>query len=98
MGQHPPLALVAGAGAGLGQSLRSSLQRCRFHVVGLGRMRPDTVEGEFHSIDLADEVAVPALLETIIADYGPPKIVIRNTAELIIATFATTKLADYQWN
>jgi len=96
MGQHPPLALVAGAGAGLGQSLLSRLQRGGFHVVGLGRTRPDKVVGEFHSIDLADEVAVPTLIETIIADYGLPKIVIHNTAELIIAPFATTKLADYQ--
>jgi len=96
MGQHPPLALVAGAGTGLGQSLLSRLQRGGFHVVGLGRTRPDKVVGEFDSIDLADEVAVPTLIETIIADYGLPKIVIHNTAELIIAPFATTKLADYQ--
>jgi NAD(P)-dependent dehydrogenase (short-subunit alcohol dehydrogenase family) len=84
-------------GAGLGQSLLSCLQRGGFHVVGLGRTRLDTSVGEFHSIDLADEVAAPALIETIIVDYGPPKIVIHNTAQLIIAPFATTKLADYQW-
>ena len=96
MGQHPPLALVAGARAGLGQSLLSRLQRGGFHVEGLGRTRPDMVVGEFYSIDLADEVALPALIKTIIADYGPSKIVILNTAELIIAPFATTKLADYQ--
>ena len=96
MGQHSPFALVAGARAGLGQSLLSRLQWGGFNVVGLGRTRPDTVVGDFHSIDLADEVAVPTLIETIIADYRPPKIVIHNTAELIIAHFATTKLADYQ--
>lgn len=32
----------------------------------------------------------------IIAEYGPPKIVVHNTAERVIAPFAETMLSDYQ--
>ena len=96
MGKQKQLALVAGAGAGLGQSLLSRFEAGGFQAVGLGRTRPDAPVGDFHTLDLADDVAVPATIAGIIADYGPPKIIIHNTAELVIAPFAETRLDDYQ--
>lgn len=91
-----PLILVAGAGAGLGQSLLARFADGGFEPVGLGRTAPDRPVGQFHSIDLGDEIAVPETVAKIIADYGPPKVVIQNTAELVIAPFAQTSLDDYQ--
>lgn len=96
MGTQKHLAIVAGAGAGLGQSLLSRFEAGGFHAVGLGRTRPDTSVGDFHTLDLADATAVPAKIAEIIAKFGPPKIVVHNTVELVIAPFAETTLDDYQ--
>ncbi|MCV0423958.1 MAG: SDR family NAD(P)-dependent oxidoreductase [Roseibium sp.] len=91
-----PWALVAGAGAGLGQSLVSRFETGGLMSVGLGRTRPDDPCGRFVELDLADAEAVPATLAGLIADHGPPEIVVHNTAELVIAPFAETTLDDYR--
>lgn len=96
MSTDKPLVLVAGAGAGLGQSLLARFSDGGFVPVGLGRTRPATVTGQFFEMDMTDENAVPKILDQIIAEHGPPKVVIHNTAELMIAPFAETRLADYQ--
>ncbi|WP_271952722.1 SDR family NAD(P)-dependent oxidoreductase [Ruegeria faecimaris] len=96
MSVEKPLVLVAGAGAGLGQSLLSRFTKDGFAAVGLGRTQPETVIGQFFEMDLTDESAVPSILAQVIAEHGPPKVVIHNTSELIIAPFAETRLADYQ--
>jgi NAD(P)-dependent dehydrogenase (short-subunit alcohol dehydrogenase family) len=96
MGAHKPLVLVAGAGAGLGQSLLARFEQGGFTAVGLGRTCPAAPVGQFHELDLADETAVPQILSEVIAEHGPPKVVIHNTAELVIAPFAETRLDDYR--
>ena len=96
MGAQKKLALVAGAGAGLGQSLLARFEAGGFTPVGLGRSQPDTTIGAFHTVDMADEAAVPDVISAIIAEHGPPSIVVHNTAELVIAPFADIRLADYQ--
>lgn len=96
MGAQKPLVLVAGAGAGLGQSLLARFAQGGFTPVGLGRTRPDTLVGDFHQLDLTDETAVSAVMTKVIAEYGAPKVVIHNTAELVIAPFAETSLEEYR--
>lgn len=91
-----PLALVAGAGAGLGQGLLARFQSEGMTAVGLGRTRPGETVGAFHELDLTDAAATAAMIGELIAQYGPPKIVIHNTAELVIAPFADTTLDDYR--
>jgi NAD(P)-dependent dehydrogenase (short-subunit alcohol dehydrogenase family) len=95
MSARKPLVLVAGAGAGLGQSLLARFEQGGFMPVGFGRTRPDGPVGDFHQLDLTDEAAVTAVMGQVIAEYGPPKVVIHNTAELVIAPFAQTSLGDY---
>ena len=89
------LALVAGAGAGLGQSLLARFEAGGYHPVGLGRTRPGAPVGDFHELDLADSAAVPATIAEVIAEHGPPSVVVHNTAELVIAPFTETGLEDY---
>ncbi|WP_299832209.1 SDR family NAD(P)-dependent oxidoreductase [uncultured Roseobacter sp.] len=96
MARDKPLALVAGAGAGLGQSLLARFKAGGLTPVGLGRSRPADTVGAFHTLDLADDTAVPDIIAQIIADHGPPKIVVHNTAELVINPFSDTTLQDYQ--
>ena len=96
MADQKPLLIVAGAGAGLGQSILARFEAGGFQVVGLGRTQPDAPVGAFHTVDLADETAVPNVLAQVIADHGAPKVVVHNTAELVIAPFLETTLSDYQ--
>ena len=95
MKNQKPLAIVAGAGSGLGQSLLSRFEHEGFNVIGLGRTAPANPVGTFHRLDLADESAVPVKIDEIISTYGAPKIVVHNTAELVIAPFDDTKLSDF---
>jgi len=90
------LALVAGAGAGLGQALLARFERGGMVPVGLGRTAPANCVGEFHSLNLSDTGAVPPIIDRIIAAHGPPAIVVHNPAELVIAPFAETTLDDYR--
>ncbi len=89
------LALVAGAGAGLGQSLLARFEAGGYHPVGLGRTQPGVPVGDFHMLDLADSAAVPTTIAEIIAEHGPPSVVVHNTAELVIAPFTEARLEDY---
>ena len=96
MVETAPLALVAGAGAGLGQALLTRFEAGGFTPVGLGRSRPDAPVGAFHSLDLSDEAAMSAAIAQIITEHGAPKVVIHNAAELVICPFEDGQLSDYQ--
>lgn len=96
MSEKRPLALVAGAGAGLGQSLLARFEAEGMHAVGLGRSTPTQTPGAFHQVDLSDEQAASAIYADLIATHGPPKIVVHNAAELLISPFVETTLADYE--
>ncbi len=96
MAAEKPLALVAGAGAGLGQSLLARFQTGGMTAVGLGRTQPSEIVGTFRQIDIADPTATAPVIAELIAQYGPPKIVVHNTAELVIAPFPETTLDDYK--
>lgn len=89
-------ALVAGAGAGLGQALLARFRSGGLHAVGLGRTVPDTTVGEFVKVDLSDPDAARNCLSEVIGKNGAPEIVVHNTAELVISPFAETDLADFQ--
>ncbi|UWR03658.1 SDR family NAD(P)-dependent oxidoreductase [Ruegeria conchae] len=96
MNSGKPLAIVAGAGAGLGQSLLARFQAGGMTTIGLGRTQPQETIAPFHQVDLSDPNAVAPVISELIAAHGPPKIVVHNTAELVIAPFPETTLEDYQ--
>ncbi|EEE36072.1 putative L-xylulose reductase [Rhodobacteraceae bacterium KLH11] len=96
MSAEKPLALVAGAGAGLGQSLLARFQAGGMTAIGLGRTCPSATVAPFHQVDLSDPGEAAPVIADLIARHGPPKIVVHNTAELVIAPFPETSLEDYQ--
>ncbi|WP_298961375.1 SDR family NAD(P)-dependent oxidoreductase [uncultured Roseibium sp.] len=96
MSSEKPLAIVAGAGAGLGQALAARFEDGGYQVVGFGRTKPDAVSGRFQKLDLADETAVPETIAGLMNEHGAPKVVIHNTAELVISPFLETSLQEYQ--
>jgi len=95
MNTQRPLVIVAGAGAGLGQSLLSRFKQGGFTAVGLGRTAPSDPIGEFHTLDLSDGSAVQTQIAQIIDTHGTPIAVVHNTAELVIAPLGETTLHDF---
>jgi NAD(P)-dependent dehydrogenase (short-subunit alcohol dehydrogenase family) len=91
-----PLAIIAGAGPGLGQALLARFEAGGFMPVGLGRTQPNNFTGEFHEIDLSEENDVDDTISAVIRDYGAPQVVIHNVAELIINPFEDAHISDYQ--
>lgn len=85
-----------GAGAGLGRALVGRFEADGMTPVGLGCTRPNHYAGDFHRINLTDVGAAFELLADLIAEHGPPKIVVHHTAELVIAPFTETTLDDYR--
>ncbi|GAB5467624.1 MAG: SDR family NAD(P)-dependent oxidoreductase [Rhodospirillales bacterium] len=97
MADPQPLLIVAGAGAGLGRALLQRFQAGGFKVVGLVRSQPEPLPGaELHRIDLTDGPAATAKLRAVMAEHGAPKVVIHNTAELVIKPFLETDPADFE--
>lgn len=93
------LVIIAGAGSGLGAALMRRFSAGGYNVVGLQR----TVrEGETQTgsglipVDAADGSAVVAAVQSAIARHGPPRIVIHNTAELVIRPFLDLDDDDFE--
>jgi len=92
-----PLALIAGAGAGLGQSILNRFSKGGFHVVGLVRSQYADKSGfEFHQLDLTNADETSACVQGLIKQYGPPKVVVHNPAELVIRPFSETLLSEFE--
>lgn len=89
-----PLAIVAGAGPGLGQTLVSSFGQSGFTAFGLNRTIPSGSD-QILQVDLADPKHTRAKLRNIICTHGAPKLVVHNTAKLVIAPFEETSIEDF---
>ena len=89
--------LVAGAGAGLGHSLLRRFQAGGYTAIGLVRTLPEPIADlELRQVDLSDAELASALITRLILDYGPPKVVVHNPAQLVIQPFAETTLDDFE--
>ncbi len=102
MSQSSPLAIISGAGAGLGHSLIKRFQLGGYKVVGLNRSTSVNTPAnlDIKTIDLTQPELTQALLQDIINEHGAPKIVIHNTAQLVINPLEKTTLTDFEacWN
>lgn len=97
MNKGPKLALVAGAGHGLGETLMQRFSREGYHVVGLARAARKTADGlHVLAVDLTDPEAVTSAIAPLIKTHGAPKIVVHNPAKLVIKPFADTAVEDFE--
>ena len=96
MTQSLPLAIVAGAGPGLGNTLLSHFERDGYKVVGLNRSLPSTTDFDIRVVDLTNEKATNTVIASLIKEYGAPKVVIHNTAQLVIKPLAETTADDFE--
>ncbi|KPD10456.1 SDR family NAD(P)-dependent oxidoreductase [Phaeobacter sp. 11ANDIMAR09] len=89
------LAIVAGAGPGLGQSLVSAFGRNGYNAFGLNRTVPQGA-GSTQAVDLTDQRHTKARLRDMICTHGAPKLVVHNTAKLVISPFEDTSVDDFE--
>ena len=88
------LSLVAGAGPGLGSALMQRFTNAGYHAVGLSRSASD--KADILSCNLSDGEAAKATLEPVMERHGAPKLVVHNTAHLVIGALADTSQADFE--
>ena len=99
MKNQRPLALIAGAGPGLGQTLMQVAADNGYLSVGLRRSNTAIANNTDNQIvmscDLSDGDAVQSSVQGIIDQYGAPQLVVHNTAELVIKPFLETQLDEF---
>jgi NAD(P)-dependent dehydrogenase (short-subunit alcohol dehydrogenase family) len=102
MNQAPPLAIIAGAGPGLGQSLMKRFDAGGFKVVGLSRSQPSNSLSnklstiDIRAVDLSSQEQTNAVIKALIAEHGAPKIVIHNAAHLVIKPLGKITVSDFE--
>jgi NAD(P)-dependent dehydrogenase (short-subunit alcohol dehydrogenase family) len=102
MTKTAPLAIIAGAGPGLGQTLMKRFEAGGFKVIGLSRSQPHNSifnkrsNVEFKAVDLSSEQQTHTALQALIEEYGAPKIVIHNAAHLVIKPLGKTTSSDFE--
>ncbi len=90
------LAIVAGAGAGLGQSLVSSFRSKGFSAYGLNRSNPKGQGTHTQVVDLTDAQQVENAVDALCDEHGAPKLVVHNPARLVIAPFEATSNTEFE--
>jgi NAD(P)-dependent dehydrogenase (short-subunit alcohol dehydrogenase family) len=90
-------ALVAGAGPGLGHALLRRFEAGGMTAVGLVRTLPDDTNGhDLRQCDLSDAAQAGETIGALIQDFGPPSIVVHNTAQLVIQPFLETTREEFE--
>ncbi|MEM6985786.1 MAG: SDR family NAD(P)-dependent oxidoreductase [Pseudomonadota bacterium] len=89
-----PLAIVAGAGPGLGQALIERLRHRGYAAYGLNRSVPEGAEFT-QAVDLSDSHVTARCAADLIDTHGAPSLVVHNTAKLVIADFEHTSAETF---
>ena len=100
------VAVVTGAGGGLGQAIACELAKrgCRLVLVdidGAGLTRTNRLLKEcsasFHVLDIADACGIESLADKVGADWGRVDLLINNAGVSAAAPFEKSELMDFHW-
>jgi NAD(P)-dependent dehydrogenase (short-subunit alcohol dehydrogenase family) len=88
--------LVTGASRGIGAAIARALAREGAHVIRIARSLPErSAEGiEDIPADLTEPAQVSSLASRVLAQHGPPDLVVSNAGAFLLRSLETTDLAD----
>ncbi len=89
-----PLAVILGAGPGLGEALCHTFDGAGYQVVGVNRTNHSS-GFENRVLDLNDANATTEVMQDLIRDFGAPAVVVHNPAQLSIKGFLETSSDEY---
>lgn len=91
------LALIGGAGPGLGMAIANKFCAAGFKVIGLNRSAhaSPTTGIELISLDTGDSQATQKTLEDIIGQHGTPAVYVHNPAHLVIKPFTSITAEEF---
>ncbi|MGH1538771.1 MAG: SDR family NAD(P)-dependent oxidoreductase [Gammaproteobacteria bacterium] len=94
-----PLAIIVGAGEGLGTSLASCFTSAGYQVIGLNRSHTQNNSNDIliKQIDASDADSVQQTMDELLKQYGSPNVVIHNPAQLDIKPFLETSTKDFEY-
>lgn len=89
------LVIIAGAGQGLGKALMLRFNNAGYDVVGLNRSNTDN-NPQIKLVDLTNLDETKVVISDAIQQYGTPKVVIHNTAQLTIKPFLDMETGEFE--
>jgi len=95
---NKPLALICGAGTGLGAAVVTAFANNGYQVVGFNRSKSLELSDELdiRQLDCSDARAVEPVIAEIVATYGAPEVYVHNPAHLVISSFSETSVEQYE--
>jgi short-subunit dehydrogenase len=104
---HNKVAVITGAGSGIGQALAIALARQGTRLAlsdideaGLARTRsrlPAGTEARLYRLDVTDRQAVEAHAAQVIGDFGTVHLLFNNAGSALLGTFANQTLEEARW-
>ena len=90
------VAVVTGASRGVGEATAKALADDGATVVRLARSLADGEDGPYYNLttDLTDPVLLKRAMDEILAEFGPPNIVINNAGGFLLRLFEETTEED----
>jgi NAD(P)-dependent dehydrogenase (short-subunit alcohol dehydrogenase family) len=88
--------LVTGASRGIGAAIARALMLEGAHVIRIARSLPERSAEGFQDIpaDLTETQQVSSLAARVLAQHGPPDLVVSNAGTFVLKSLETTDLAD----
>ncbi len=101
-----PIALITGGGRGIGAATAEALARKGAHVIvasrtqaeliaTVTRLRAADLSASWQVLDVADDVAVDAAFDRIVAEFGRLDMLVNNAAIIASGAFAEMTMADW---
>ena len=97
------LAVVTGAGSGIGRATARTLRSRGMHVVALdvdgpaARAVAAETGGEAHQVDVSDGPAMEAAARAVVHEHGPPDVLVNNAGVGMTGRFLDTTDDDWRW-
>ena len=97
------LAVVTGAGSGIGRATAVALASRGMHIVALdvegssAAAVASATGGEAHTVDVSDGQAVEGTARSVIGEHGPPDVLVNNAGVGMTGRFLDTSDDDWRW-